>query len=810
MAMATYTLAQLLAWLKDENRLLGWDAIIALRRDPTNALLLQQYIESFNRGTYWSGIGGRVPTGGDDFIEAISDFTLDVPRLFYEDTGLNGSRANLEMAIVEGTQLSLQKKNDRWAVNRMQVYSPTEGPSLFLDLLLADVSGRIDGDRRIRLDLSNSSDFRLTFAQTPLEQEKGGEYFRQLFAQLPEEQRIWGVGEIKAGTNPMMRPQSFALRTQQGGENGDGAILALIRMQGRNEGGFPGEESGFRYLIPNDAGKDYSATVLISQGRVLMAQLLTSFGDLIGHHDFHCVFDEEKELMSATATGGQLNIPGDKVILQDINFADLTGDAWADVESEFDGFAMLANQQLVLERKGDEVVVRWTASGSTDARSKILNCSMPLLINRSLGKSSVSYSISLLATYELVDGVDGGSVRLKNISYESNADADVAGSKADERALPENETKTGEAFFIIIFLIYLSGMTVSMLTSIAIAMLKSPLVQGAIENALNKNLPSSLIVSDFLKDNIELYFGAAIVGSEIHSPGDVGFFGRINPAQTGFAITTPLPRLAAGASHAFHTQPVIAGLQWTVEDLCRRAHDPGGIDPSSGLYQAPRAEHIGGPFTRVRVTATDPATNFRSSALVTVVADPLTINPLISICHPGEEVRLTIGVLGDGPVDVRVENPGPGSGMIEQVEGVYRYVAGPKVDKETYVLDEVVATYNDQARSVYMLVEQFPPAITVGPVIGATELPEGQIQLKAEVNNNDVTYAVEWIILFNGSGHMDADVPGLYHSGPSAESPFVCIVATYEDVFIGVLKGHTILPLPFANFSSELQILSAL
>ncbi|WP_248797038.1 hypothetical protein [Pseudomonas sp. MWU13-2105] len=806
--MVTYTKAELLAWLKDQSRMQRWDVIITLAREPTNALLLQQYIESFNRDSYWSGIGGQVSTGAGEFIEAISDFTLGVPRLFYEDTGLDSSKANLEMAIVEGMQVSLQKKSDRWVLTRVHEYSPTEGPKLFLDLLLADVQGRIDGDRRIRLDLRKSSHFRLTFAQTPLEQEQGGDYFQKLFEQLDEEQRVWAIGEIKEGKNPMLRPQSFGLRTQQGGTEGAGAILVFVRMQGRNEGVFPGLNSGFRYLIPRDAGKDYSTAILISRGRVLMGQLLASFGDLIGDHDFQCVFDDDNDWTRATATGGKLDIPGDKVVTKGINFVDLTGEAWADVESEFDGFSMLADQRLVLERKGDEVTARWAVSGSTDAHSKIVDCSLPLLKERSLGKSSVGYSISVLATYELVDDAQGGSVRLKSISYETDADADVAGAQADRAVLAEQASKTGEAFFILVFLVYLSGLTVSILTSIAAAMLKSPMVKGAIESALSKNFPSALTVRDFIKENIELYFGAAIVDSEVHSPGDVGCFGRVNPGQTCFAITTPEPQLAAGASHSFRTQPVINGLQWTVEDLRRSSRNPGSINPSSGVYQAPRAEQIDGGFTRVRVTASDPTTSFRSSALVTVVADPLTINPLISTCRPEERMRLTIGVLGDGPVEARVRNPGPGSGTLERVEGGYRYVAAPKVDKETYVLDEIVATYDGQAHSAYILVEQFTPGVTVWPVAAAAQLPSGQIQLKAEVNDHDVTALCEWLIPFNGPGQMDANIPGRYHADANADAHFVCIIAVYENVVLGVYKGHTILPLPLAKFANELQMLS--
>ncbi len=341
--------------------------------------------------------------------------------------------------------------------------------------------------------------------------------------------------------------------------------------------------------------------------------------------------------------------------------------------------------------------------------------------------------------------------------------------------------------------------------------LLSPEFKGAIEAAFRKELPSSLSVREFVEENLKLNFGNTIVGTDIQSPGDVSFFGRISPEQTSFAITTPEPLLAAGASHPFKTQPVISGLQWAVEDLRRSARNPGRIDPSTGVYEAPAVGQIEGHFTRVRVTATNPATNFRSSALVTVVANSLTINPLITYCGTGEEVSLTIGTLGEGPVDVNVNNPGPGSGHIKEVDGTYTYIAGPKVEGDTYVLDEIVATYRGQSQSVYMLVKQFEPAITLSAIAGATELPPGQVQLKAESNGSDLTHLVdEWTILFDGPGHMDSDIPGRYHAGPNAEARFVCIMARWDSIVIGIYKGHVILPLPFQEFPNELQALSRL
>ncbi|WP_256572716.1 hypothetical protein, partial [Pseudomonas sp. NFACC08-1] len=60
----------------------------------------------------------------------------------------------------------------------------------------------------------------------------------------------------------------------------------------------------FRYLIPNDAGRDYSATVLVGRGRVVIAELVRSLGEMIDHDDFDYVFDDDNRDIVVTAKGG--------------------------------------------------------------------------------------------------------------------------------------------------------------------------------------------------------------------------------------------------------------------------------------------------------------------------------------------------------------------------------------------------------------------------------------------------------------------------------------------------------------------------
>lgn len=124
--------------------------------------------------------------------------------------------------------------------------------------------GTVGEDNRVRLDLQHSDNFRLTLSGDEYEQRLSGDVFKDLFNELPPQQRVFVLGSIEPGGAQGFRPQSFTLRTQSAGEPAadarsaqdlDGALLVFVRMQGSDEGDQVG--ASFRYLIPNDADQDF-------------------------------------------------------------------------------------------------------------------------------------------------------------------------------------------------------------------------------------------------------------------------------------------------------------------------------------------------------------------------------------------------------------------------------------------------------------------------------------------------------------------------------------------------------------------------
>ncbi|SDB67994.1 hypothetical protein, partial [Pseudomonas sp. NFACC13-1] len=551
----TYTLAELLSWMKDQDRMSKWDAIVAMERNKTNLLLIQNYIDKFNSGSYIPAITGTIATGGTGgkFREYIQDFEMDVPRLHYEDTGLDSSKANLRMAVVAGHQVSIEKNVTVWHTTRILDYDPLDGPTLFLDLLLPEVSGEIADNGNIRLDLSKSDNFRLTFAETQTEQELAGRVFKVLFNRLDDEQRVWTLGTIKRGTNPMMQPRSFALRTQQGAQEGEGAMLAFVRMEGRHEGDTPGSNSGFRYLIPNDAGRDYSATVLVGRGRVVIGELVRSLGEMIGSDDFDFVFDDDSGDVTATAKGGGITLPSgsfrERMELDRIS---------ADLEVVHPALLLAAEERLVIALRGQEISVEWPCIGSFRGSITVLGSNWALLEDLINDFNTViRYKVIVKATYQLIDDVNGGALKRTSFDIESDATPeagdDVCGFDSaaehnmDYRDLPKD--------FYFLFPIFMMALLVRLSTAI-VEILRGGDVSGVIENKIKEEFPTGRAVTGFIAENLELNYGETIQMLNLQSPYDVGLFGRINPAQTTFAITTPEPRIAAGAPHyAFEVFP---------------------------------------------------------------------------------------------------------------------------------------------------------------------------------------------------------------------------------------------------------------
>lgn len=775
--MSGNSLSSLLAWMKDNSRMLGWGMVVALERRKANLIVLQEYIKRFSEDSYIPPVSGEVDVVGRR--EFIQDYVLDVPVLSFENGNLNDSKALLTMSIMGGTQMTLEDRGAGWTLLKVDEVDPLKGPKLYLDLLLNEVPGVVGTDGRVKLDLKKSDNFRLTFAETPSEQRLGGGFFKDLFNTLPDEQRVYPLGTIERGTDDWMHPQSFALRTQASGEAGDCAVLALIRMEGRDEGNIPG--ASYKYLIPDDPGADYSATVLFERRRMMAGIMLQEIADFVKSDDFDYAYNLDGELIAANLTSGELVVP----LVDMTRPVELADGTTINMGLKVGPivFAVDRSAPMVCEFSDRKIEIRW-------APSAVADCTFTTS-GQEPGVFKTKFGVVLTAEYELLDEASGPVLRQTKLDYDPTVEF---------VGLPESEDDKN-AFWIAIAILVLIPLVTNVVCMIAIL----EIIRRHFVALLNADIS----ISETIKNVIKLNFGQAIQGNEVYAPHDFGFFGRINPQQTTFVINPMQPTIKAGSPQPFATTPAVAGVQWKVENLVEGPGNPGTIN-SSGVYTAPAASTINGRFTRVRVTATAPG-GYYSSALVTVVVDELSIHPLIQVCHLADRVELSAGALTEGQLQWSIKNAVPGeSGELKPSENPERdqtYHPGPLVDGKTYVIDEVEVknTRTGGTRSMYVLVLQKPPMVAVK--IANMDVAQGRVELEATINGRPVAPGKgEWRMPLAGQGTIDK-VTGLYRADPAALTRFALMLFEYEAEF-GLYEGHMILPLPLAEFPQWLEVMT--
>jgi hypothetical protein len=739
--MSGNSLASLLAWMKDSSRMLGWGLVVALERRKTNLILLQEYIKRFGESSYLPPVKGEVMIVENKRMELINDFVMDVPVLSFENADLNDSKAMLTMSIMGGSQLTLERESAGWVAYKVDEIDPLQGPKLHLDLLLNEVSGDVDKDGRIKLDLSKSDNFRLTFAETQHEQRMGGDFFKDLFNQVPDEKRIYPLGKIELGTDELMRPQSFELRTQASSaaarnpkspEYGEGAILAMVRMEGRMGGGFPGQS--YKYFIPDDQGKDYSATVLFDRKRMAITTMVKIAKSILNSNDLKYVLDQDGNIVSVTFSSGFFRLPQQSSVVD----VERPGGCFSSITVLVPplDFPVSDSQPLIVEVIGERVSLKlksecialcWLRAGSVPPLS-IIGC----------------FGINMYAEYELADM--NGSVFFKQTDFKLDSDFQLVP--------PENEGVNSFPEFW--------GELITSVVAHIFTIVAKFLLEVVQRSGLTLELDLGSSIQESIQETLKLNFGQSIQGNETYAPHDIGLFGRINPQQTTFLINPMQPIMKAGSPQSFATCPVVPGVKWRVDNLVEGPGNPGTINETSGAYTAPLATAINGRFTRVRVTATAPDGGYYSSALVTVVVDELSIHPLIQVCDIGTTVELSAGVLGEGALQWDIKNTVPGeSGELkpsDKPEGDHTYHHGPVVPGKTYVIDqiEVKNTRTGGTRSMHVLALQKPPMLVVK--IERVDAQKGEVQLTALFDGEPET--VDWILPLAGPGSIDLN--GLY------------------------------------------------
>lgn len=770
--MERQTVDELLQWLREAPRTLGWNAIVAYDKTHANIALAQDYIARFNSDSYLRPISDKVDTAEGE-TEYLYGLSLDSPRLSFENAKVQWSLAKLAVKVVGGTQVTLRTQSGgQPQVVQVSSYDALNGPVITMGLSLGVSLGDVDVKGRIVLDLSKGTDISVNFADTPEKRRIGGDFFRTCFENLPDEQKVFVLGQVVSTEGQFLKPHNVQIRTHAApgaGEpgspvTGKGAVLMFITMEGEAFGTFPSEDIDLHYLIPGDM--DFCTSTLLLDNAFFIRRFIEEGCRRMSQstHPFTCEIEHSTAgfVTHITALSGQYTgqpfsrqLPGVRVVLPGLK-TPLTAQGDAQVSFE-------------LSFEGDAVVMQWKGQIQQD-------CQL-------VASSTVSYPLP--------------SSWLWRKRYKMKVD-------------PQNRTLTWGAEGDELSYCKVAPGAYAELPEFAQHFAS---ISACVEAQLGLQL--ELCVEQFMSplehldvfrlNSILFQVDQVIQPTRSELAGDLVIFGEVAAGSTAFTISPLEPLIGPGEALQFSVSTnaavrQVGELVWTVENIPGTSGNTGRVD-GNGLYTAPAVTEISGRFKRVRVKVSRGAQS--SSALVSIALRDVTFNPLIVVVGTGQKREMSAVARDASQLEWTIADPSSGSQVIASLEpgGDHTYIAPPVQDKPAYTfsLDEVWVRHagSETHYTSYVLVVNRPVNAQVFIKADAT-LPPGSIALYADLGLGEVTSGCSWSLLA-GSGEVDPQT-GVYTSDPDGVHAFALItvlIAPPSPIY-PAFEGYIIVPLPLS------------
>ncbi|WP_458129722.1 hypothetical protein [Pseudomonas sp. Z2-11] len=787
--MKNNSVETLLEWLKEEPRTLGWDAIVAYDRTKTNTVLLQEYIGRFSTSDYMKPITEEIADNATPTQkEFISNYLMDSPRLSFINSNLLDSKAQLSMTVIGGAHLTFEKPlgAQQWNVTKIAQEDALDGPKLLAEIELKATEGTVDGAGTVKLDLAEGTEYRLTYAETEHLRKVAGARFKQRFIGMPEAQRTFVLNEVKFKPDQFLKPSKFFIRTHaKPGANpeddqGEGAVLLFVTMEGGKNGTYPAESTDLEYLLP----EGYSASVLLGHEMVVSKICAEAVKRIHTHEDpFRAVLEQKGNYTEMSCGGGRgsyahvFSYEGFKfeVVSLIVNFSDDTGGT----DNPTPGNASFRLRLLPDGGRGPGtqggIDIEWRGDKEQPCKTDGLG----FLYNITSGWMGV-WVFNFIMEGPGVVGVKKGDTLV-------NAGVGIGYYEGDDRVeahFNDIRSKTNERLL------------------------------GHLDSIVEEFSAAAADINVFSLNSLLFRGDNAVRFERVDCTGDLALFGQVGPTQTAFSIVPLEPVISHTTDYPFTTEPPREGLTWTVENILGSTAYPGAFkDPASGFYTPPTVAEIEGNQTRVKVTATDGI--HTSSALVSVLPRPLSVNPLIQICGAADSLgrEMSAGALNGDGLEWSVEDPSSGATVrpSDKEEGDHTYYPGPQNKERLFSVDNIVVknTRTGITEKAKVLVLHGVPSITVRFDESAA-LQSDQVQLKAYWGNDepvDPTEELKWALL-EGSGQVNP-ATGVYTIDPEGQHRFA-VVTAYVPPLRGrpADEGFILLPVPLFSVPETIRMLS--
>ncbi|WP_416769974.1 hypothetical protein ACMGT0_23260 [Pseudomonas sp. RHF3.3-3] len=760
--MAGFSLEELLGWMQGTSRINDWDHLLALSGRALNTALRDQHATRLSLGNALRGISGsfEIPdTPGVMVQYHLNDCALDYPVLSFAQVSYVSNNLSVSLQLSGGQKIITHDG----AVRSLGTYSLLDGPRLECVVPITFRAASAGQEAQVVCDLAQEGAvFQFMDADTQNERDAGGHFFKQQLQALGERSSYPLVGFADQG-NPFMHLERVEIGSQSpepGSE--EGALLLYSTMAHGQAGHKPSNDSGYKYLIPNDPGQDYEFAAQFSASLVSRAGFAVALLDTFGADNFEFVHQRGRA-RRARATGirakaGAFSVPPVNQYKDDR------------YEYRSEAFELSATQgaaPLSADFEETRVVQHWQTRGRVKVEYRLQSDTS------SWTTYTVEFSWRLEQVFQLVNDEFGAGVE-GEVFVPQSREPDVVPID-----LPDN---------------------VSADMRQRIVAFVGHIVKTALLERYSEKLTAE-VAPDFL-EHTDVADILPLQPSMIAMPRDYVAFGPFASPSGSLRIVPANPSVLAGGRLAFSVEPQ-RSVVYSLDNL--DASNAGTID-AQGNYRAPPRHTLGArPSVQVLLRAEDPQSRESCVTIITVLRQALGVLTDIQVCNPGEQVELAAYSQGDGPLEWQIENPVEGESGTLDLDETSRhctYTAAGPVAGKTYVLDEVSVTdpASGETASSHVVVLQRTSLLHISAdFAGSTP---GSVQLQASLNGVPVELGVEWGIGFAGPGTIDSQ--GLYRADAESTAHFALITAVFNAPVIGTLEGYFILPLPLANAAKVL------
>ncbi|AHG43539.1 hypothetical protein N018_09710 [Pseudomonas syringae CC1557] len=764
---------------------LGWDAVVVYNRGRANALMMQQYIQKLTAENYLQPIDGEINSESGSNLKFFG-IQLGIPRLSFENASLTDSRARVTLPIIGGLAiLKSEPVGGYKGIHSIMRPNGAAGPRLWLDVTLKDAPGGVDEVGSVKIDLSDMNDFDTDLFSDPVSIINAREFFETEFKKHPELQ-VYTLGTLSQQADSTLKPKSFSVHTQaapgaklrSAPNYGDGAVVLFVTLEGGVNGGIPASNSDFEYMIPDDEeGRRFSSAVLVSNRVFLTTLLRTQLESVLPGMIFTVKNPTD-------ADGNPLH-----------SFLEITGGEISKADYKYvnqgyfsDHIITATNPMLTLNLTG----AAFRAENNTCTFTWHNDLEKPMHFwntrgadNDSEYDASVYFSMAInLTSVPSVNPQDG------IISFEQAEITDIqigVTTKLNEYA--QNTEKFHNHLRQVIY-DHLFAFTKKI------------------------TLPD---IDTFLLRNLLFPDLNSMVLTDVAVPGDLAVFGNVNPSMTSFVISPESPVLNTGGIRKFVTDPVIGGVEWSCRALPGDTTGPIGSFSANGdgTYTAPSADVMAGrEAQQVIVTAKGTVNGLEvsSAALVSIVNNTISVNPLFQVASAGLSLPFTAGTLDDRKLIWAMKDPGQNGQVIPDQEGRgASYTAPlhpePPAPVTMFVLDVIQVTddENNMGQAHVLVINKTLGGQVEVDLTNATS-GTAQLQFMKQYDSGPIAVPhqrLKWTLLAGG-GSVDA--VGLYLEPEQQLPGFAIVTCAFErepdfpGAPIPVDYGYTVLPLPLGAY----------